>query len=51
MGISPFLDLLYNLKDLRGRWQEIKLVWAVRGEEYCGLAAAVDLQAALNPKP
>ena len=41
VGISPFVDLLCGFQ---GHWQSVKLIWAVRGEEYCGLAAAIDLQ-------
>ena len=41
VGISPFVDLLCGSD---GPWQSVKLMWAVRGEEYHGLAAAIDLQ-------
>ena len=39
VGISPFIDLLAGPIDSR----RIKLVWAVRGDEYQALAAAIDL--------
>lgn len=44
VGISPFIDLIAGLRDIHGRWQRVKLVWAVRGEEYSGLVAAIDFQ-------
>ncbi|CAL1139955.1 unnamed protein product [Cladocopium goreaui] len=43
VGISPFIDLIAALPD-QGRWQRVKLVWAVRGEEYRGLVNAIDFQ-------
>eukprot|EP00438_Fugacium_kawagutii_P003225 Skav200453 [mRNA] locus=scaffold1922:188861:190087:- [translate_table: standard] len=44
VGISPFIDLIAGLPSIKdARWHRIKLVWAVRGEEYNGLVAATDL--------
>ena len=44
VGISPFIDFIAGLPLVKeASWRRIKLVWAVRGEEYTGLAAAIDL--------
>eukprot|EP00438_Fugacium_kawagutii_P003224 Skav200452 [mRNA] locus=scaffold1922:182427:184355:- [translate_table: standard] len=44
VGISPFIDLIAGLPLIEdASWHRIKLVWAVRGEEYNGLVAATDL--------
>lgn len=42
VGISPFIDLI-AAPDRRMK-QRVKLVWAVRGEEYHGLVNAIDFQ-------
>lgn len=41
VGISPFIDLIAAPDR---RWQRVKLLWAVRGEEYRGLVNAIDFQ-------
>ncbi|CAE7948581.1 FRO6 [Symbiodinium sp. KB8] len=43
VGISPFIDLLSGLQWLEeAGWQQVHLVWAVRGDEFGGISGAID---------
>ncbi|CAE7025253.1 FRO6 [Symbiodinium sp. CCMP2456] len=42
VGISPFVDLLSGLQWLEAGWQQLHLVWAVRGDEFGGISGAID---------
>jgi len=44
VGISPFIDFLCNIPNTSS-WSKIKLIWAVRSNEYCALSEIIDFEA------